>query len=265
MRVTYRSHGGNQAYWQTRWDSAGVDTGELRLDRYPGKYVEQTLRGLSVPGPILEAGCGAGRIVRHYRNCGRDIIGVDFIASALQLITRADPTVPLVVADIEKLPFPNAHFAAVLAFGLYHNIENGPEAAFRETRRIIRSDGLLCAAMRLDNLQNRGIDWLAERAETDGPKNFHKLNYTKDEWIRIVALCGFTVEKTYFVENMPFLYKYHFFRSRSQKKFDETRARGEGYHLSPFGRALQQTVTSMFPGSFCNAIVIIARAAPCPT
>ena len=260
MRVTYRSHGGNQTYWQARWDNVDADIGELRLDWYPGKYAEQTLRDLPVPGPILEAGCGAGRVVRYYRDRGRDIIGMDFIATALQKIARADPAVPLVAADIEKLPFSNGHFAAVLAFGLYHNLENGPEAAIRETRRVIRSDGLLCAAMRLDNLQNRGIDWIADRTAPDGPKKFHKSNYTKDEWVQMIGHRGFAVESVYFVENMPFLYKFRFFRKRSQKKFNETRGRSEGYQLSPLGNALQKTLVSLFPGSFCNAVVIIARA-----
>lgn len=260
MRISYRTHGGNKPYWEKRWNNVDADSGALNLDRYPGKYAEQTLNRLTVQGTILEAGCGAGRVLRYYHNRRRDIVGIDFIATALPKIGRADPTVPLVAADIEKLPFSNGEFAAVLAFGLYHNLENGPMAAITETRRVIKSDGLLCAAMRLDNLQNRVIDWIADRTAPAGPKYFHKSNYTKDEWVRMVSDCRFAIEEIYFVENMPFLYKFRFFRKRSQKQFDENRARSEGYQFSLLGNALQKTLVSLLPRSFCNGIVIIARA-----
>ncbi|MEE9250005.1 MAG: methyltransferase domain-containing protein [Alphaproteobacteria bacterium] len=237
-----------------------ADTGALNLDHYPGKYAEETFRRLSVPGPILEAGCGAGRVVRYYHSQGRDIVGMDFIALAVQTIHHADPIIPLIAADIERLPFRDRHFACVLAFGLYHNLEHGAERALRETRRVIKPNGLLCAAVRLDNVQNRVIDWLANRSGPEEKKHFHKINYTESELIDMFSSNGFSVEHVYFVENMPFLFKFRFFRADSQHNFSETKGRAEGYKLSALGNAVQNTLMSLFPASFCNAAVVIARA-----
>jgi len=260
MRISYRAHGGNKPYWEERWTNVEADSGTLNLTRYPGRYAEETLNRLDVQGPILEAGCGAGRVLRYYHGRGWNIIGMDFIATALRKIAQADPSIPMLAGDVEKLPFDDGRFAAVLAFGLYHNLERGPQAAIAETRRIIKAGGLLCAAMRLDNLQNWVIDWMAGRATRDAPKQFHKSNYTKQEWVQMFRACGFAIEETFFVENMPFLYKVRFLRHKSQRRFDENRGRGEGYRFSPLGNALQKALVSLFPGSFCNAIVVIARA-----
>ena len=139
MRLTYRTHGGSKAYWQQHWSQIPADDGALNLDRYPGRYAEAVMR--AVDGPVLEAGCGAGRVLLHYRRAGRQIVGMDFIEVAVRKIRHASAEVPLSVADVTGLPFADASFAGVLAFGLYHSLEHGVERAFAETRRIMRRAG----------------------------------------------------------------------------------------------------------------------------
>ena len=103
MRATYRSHGGVHSYWQARWETVPADEGTLNLTRYPGVYAEEVMS--RVDGPVLEAGCGAGRVVRHFHDLERDIIGLDYIPEVLGKIRNADSTVRLVGADVLKLPF----------------------------------------------------------------------------------------------------------------------------------------------------------------
>jgi SAM-dependent methyltransferase len=259
MRFTYRTHGGSKAYWHKRWDQIPADDGVLNLDRYPGRYAEAVMQ--AVDGPILEAGCGAGRVLLHYRRAGRPIVGMDFIEVALRKIRAASSEVPLSVADVTRLPFADESFAGVLAFGLYHSLEHGIEDAFAETRRIMRPGGLLCASMRADNLQNRVVDRIADRdAPADAERRFHKANYSRREFADMLAAAGFTLENMEYVENMPFLYKFPYFRHRDHQRFDEHRARGEGYKLSPLGQALQSTLIGLAPASFCNINVGTARA-----
>ena len=61
------------------------------------------------------------------------------------------------------------------------------------------------------------------------------------------------------VENMPFLYKFSFFREKRQKEFDENIARRDGYQLSILGNILQKFLINLFPNQFCNIYVIIAK------
>ncbi len=260
MRTSYRTHGGSLDYWQRRWDGVAVDSGAVNLVRYPGLYAEQVINAPRPDGPVLEAGCGAGRVLRHYHENGTRIIGMDFIASVLAAIHREDPTIPLVAGDITKLSFPDETFSAVLAFGLYHGLENGLNEAMADTRRVLKKGGVLCASMRLDNYQNRMTDRMADKSATTGASRFHKLNLTSAEFHALVSGAGFRVETVHYVENMSFLYKYPALRHASQRIFSESVARGAGYRFNLVGNFLQRTAMTLAPSRMANLAVITARA-----
>jgi len=259
MRKTYRAHGGNRAYWQGRWARIEADDGRLNPARYPGRQAEAVLS--RARGRVLEAGCGAGRVLLHYHGQGREIVGMDFVAGALAKVRGLSPGPPLVAADVSHMPFADASFGAVLAFGLYHNLEAGMAAALAETRRVMAAGGLLCASVRADSLENRLIDWWEGRKLENGERVFHKANYTRRELVAALAAAGFTVEAVAYEANMPFLYRFAGFRHPSQRRFDERRARAEGYRLSGLGAALQRALSSLFPAAFCSLLVVTARAA----
>ena len=150
-----------------------------------------------------------------------------------------------------------------MAFGLYHNLENGLEDAVSETHRVLKSNGVVCASFRADNIQTRLTDWLANRkrqicggAES---KVFHKMNLTNNEFSTLFSRNGFEVENIFPVENMPILYQFSFFRTKSHKKFNENIARSEGYKLSVLGQKLQNMLMKYLPNQFCNIYVLIAR------
>jgi SAM-dependent methyltransferase len=260
MRISYRAHGGALDYWQRRWDGVEVDSGAINLTRYPGQYAERVIKAQRPDGPVLEAGCGAGRVLRHYHDGGTKIIGLDFIASVLAAIRREDPTIPLAAGDITKLPFPDETFSAVLAFGLYHSLETGLEEAMADTRRVIKPGGLLCASMRLDNRQNRMTDRLAEKSAPEGERRFHKLNLTTAEFGDLVTNAGFKVVTVDYVENMSFLYKYSALRHASQRVFHESEARSAGYRFNAAGSILQRVAIALTPAQMANLAVVTARA-----
>lgn len=264
MRVTYRS-AGVQEYWAKRWADIPADQPMTNHNIYPLKYAEMTVQAND--GPILEAGCGAGRLLRHYKNRGFDIVGMDFIPAAVDKLKAVDPELRVEVGDITKLDYPDESFKYLLAFGLYHNLEFGLlQQALAETRRVLQPAGLVCASFRADNLQTRLTDWLAERRArrsglNSGPQMFHKLNLTRAEFIDLFRRAGFEILGAYPVENMPILYKFAFFRARSHRVFDENKARKEGYKLGCIGGFLQKTLMRWFAPHFCNIFVIIARKA----
>lgn len=262
MRITYRS-ADNKDYWTKRWADIPSDKPMENHDAYPLKYAEMAVA--SNDGPILEAGCGAGRILRYYHDRGYDIIGIDFIDVAIDKLRKSDPTLKVEVGDITRLRFADGAFKYVLAFGLYHNLERGLDEAVKETWRVLRKDGVVCASFRADNIQTRLTDWLADRrakAQTTGAsRSFHKMNLTRNEYVALFTRAGFTIDAVYPVENMPILYKFAFFRARSHKRFDENEARKDGYRLSGIGQLLQNAMMRAFPDQFCNIYVLLARRA----
>lgn len=261
MRITYR-YANNKDYWTKRWEDIPADEPMENLNAYPLKYAEMTIKDKN--GKILEAGCGAGRVVRYYHNRGFDILGLDFIEVAIKKLKAIDSTIKAEVGDITDLRFGDKTFKTILAFGLYHNLEHGLDKAIQETHRVLENDGLVCASFRADNIQTKLTDWLADRKvkrkNIDNKiRAFHKMNLTKNEYEKLFTRVGFVIDFIGPVENMPILYKFSFFRSAEHKQFDENKARAEGYRLSWFGQKLQNFLMRFFPNQFCNIYVVIAR------
>ena len=258
MRIAYRN-ANNKDYWTKRWADIPADAPMANSNVYPLKYAEQTVK--SKEGKILEAGCGAGRILRYYHDRGYNIIGMDFIDVAISKLKEIDSTLQVEVGDITNLQFADQSFKYVLAFGLYHNLEHGLDKAVAETHRVLERDGMVCASFRADNIQTRLTDWLANKKSKHNhqPKSFHKMNLTRSEYKALFSNAGFDVNSISPVENMPILYKFSIFRSSGHKVFDENKARMEGYRLSWFGQRLQNFLMRFFPDQFCNIYVLIAR------
>lgn len=266
MRVTYRSKD-TRLYWHERWENISADESAKNSDTYPLKYAEMTITSDS--GRILEAGCGAGRILRFYKGRGRSIVGMDYIRNAPRKLKEADRELLLNVGDIRNACYRDNCFKYVLAFGLYHNMPIlNLEQALTETFRLLESGGKLCASFRADNIQNYFIDIKKEQSEKLKLKGkgckaqfdcFHKLNLNRSELVQQFNRAGFDIEKVIPVENMPLLYHFPVFRATEQKRFSESLGRQKGYKLSPVGKAIQKILFTFFPKSFCNIFVIIAK------
>jgi SAM-dependent methyltransferase len=214
------------------------------------------------PGKILEAGCGAGRLLRHYTEKGWDIKGFDYIKSAISKLTTTYPQIRAEFGDIRNLKYADESFKYILAFGLYHNLEDGLSSAISETYRVLQKNGLVCASFRADNIQTKLVDWLQSRKnleDTRAKKEFHKMNLTAKEFCGLFEAVNMKIEFIFPVVNMPILYKFKYFRAQSHSIFNENKARSEGYLLSPLGKCLQKILMAIAPNQFCNLYVLIAR------
>ena len=213
-------------------------------------------------GKILEAGCGAGRLLRFYHLKGYDIIGIDFISVAIEKLKKIDSSLKVKVGDISNLEFEDETFNYVLAFGLYHNFEHNLDKSIAETFRVLKSEGQICASFRADNFQTKITDWLERYKNKKINQNelsFHKMNLKKSEFKKLFTKHGFNVKAIMPVENMPFLFKFKFFRAKAQKNFNEAIGREKGYKLSFLGNLFQKILITVFPNQFCNVFVMIAE------
>jgi SAM-dependent methyltransferase len=91
-------------------------------------------------GPVLDVGCGDGRLASLVRT-GVSWIGVD--SSAAQL--GANPYRPVVLADMRALPFPDGVFAEVTHLWCLYHVDD-PVVAIGEARRVLRSGGCYYAS-----------------------------------------------------------------------------------------------------------------------
>ena len=80
-------------------------------------------------GPVLELGCGTGRIALPIGRAGTPVVGIDLSARMLGRArtrvrrARLRRRVHLVRGDIRHLPFPDRHFALVMApYGILQSL-----------------------------------------------------------------------------------------------------------------------------------------------
>ncbi|MBI5521076.1 MAG: methyltransferase domain-containing protein [Desulfarculus sp.] len=118
---------------------------------HPPAYTFQQARWLArvcPPGPLLDLGCGSGRMLGPLSEAGfAPVAGLDCSPSMLGLARRACPDAPLVLADASQgLPLRSASFASIVSLhsSLIHLTRPGdPPRLLAEALRVLRPGGLL--------------------------------------------------------------------------------------------------------------------------
>lgn len=104
----------------------------------------------TVKGPILELGCGTGRVALPVARHGSTVIGIDRSASMLARArvrvrrARLGSRVKLLRGDIRHLPFPEKSFDLVMApYGILQSLldEKLLSATLKDVRRVLTKDG----------------------------------------------------------------------------------------------------------------------------
>ena len=89
---------------------------------------------------LLDAGCGAGLVIRKAAERGAVVSGLDATAELLEIAAERTPAADLHVGDIDELPFADDSFDVVTAF---NSIQYSPDPAHAvsELARVCRPGG----------------------------------------------------------------------------------------------------------------------------
>ncbi|MEP6782811.1 MAG: class I SAM-dependent methyltransferase, partial [Acidobacteriota bacterium] len=102
------------------------------------------------PAPILELGCGTGRVAIPVAKSGATVVGIDRSASMLARgrlrvrRARVGSHVKLIRGDIRHLPFPDRSFPLVMApYGILQSLldEKVLKATLKEVERVLARKG----------------------------------------------------------------------------------------------------------------------------
>ncbi|MFC1601608.1 class I SAM-dependent methyltransferase [Candidatus Sumerlaeota bacterium] len=89
--------------------------------------------------PVLDLGCGEGRLCRLLEDRGIPVVGVDNSPTMLSAVSSSR-----VLGDASDLPFRDAWFGAVAALYMLYHVPN-PLTALNESCRVLRAGGLFVA------------------------------------------------------------------------------------------------------------------------
>jgi ubiquinone/menaquinone biosynthesis C-methylase UbiE len=135
-------------------DAADLQTEFGLIDIY---VFDQLLRGNLHSGQsVLDAGCGPGRNAHYLMRQGAEVYGVDRdpaqidqIQARRANIAQSLPRSNFCVAELDDLPFPDAHFGAVICNSVLHFCAHEAhfEAIVSEMWRVLEPGGLYFARL----------------------------------------------------------------------------------------------------------------------
>lgn len=149
-----------------------------RLDKTPGGADDwlERWRGLleeDNDAPVLDLGCGAGEDARSLSRWGFKVVAADFSEKALELTSRRAPDAETKHVDLTQgLPFPDAHFGAIVAsLSLHYFPWPKTVEILADVRRCLVPGGHLLARL---NSTNDAYHAAAHKEETE--PNFYLVN-----------------------------------------------------------------------------------------
>ncbi|MEV0809604.1 class I SAM-dependent methyltransferase [Micromonospora sp. NPDC050200] len=121
----------------------------LPLDRAMlAAFAELVLAGGG--GPVLEVGCGPGRITRHLHDLGLDAAGLDLSPGMIAQARRDHPDLRFTEGSMLELDLPDGALAGLVAwYSVIHLPDDRLPAAFAEFHRVLAPGGQLLLAFQL--------------------------------------------------------------------------------------------------------------------
>jgi SAM-dependent methyltransferase len=123
------------------WEAAGADY-DRHFARLTRQSVDALLDAAAVAGGkrVLDVCCGPGMVAAAAAALGADATGIDFSAEVIRIAFAAVRGVEFHEGDAQSLPYPDAHFDAVVCgFGIIHLPD--PRRALAEMHRVLKPGG----------------------------------------------------------------------------------------------------------------------------
>jgi SAM-dependent methyltransferase len=147
---------------------------------------ERFLAGLRTAGPILDAGCGAGRDLSAFEERQVAIVGLDRSQGMLRESSAVAGS-PLACGDIRSLPFASGVFGGVWSMAsIVHLNQADSLEAISEFRRVLQSGGLAFLSVPC----GAGSEW---RDDGYGGRRWFSY-FTEPDVERLLSAAGFQVE-----------------------------------------------------------------------
>lgn len=158
MRKVYLPEGlkEDSEFWDDTWAECSIDDALKGVDQ---NFMDPIfLKYFPKSGKILEAGCGLGKFVIHYRKKGYDIEGIDFAGNTIDRLKKYDASLPVSTGDLTRLNCGDGHYKVYYSGGVIEHYEESPGPILDEAYRVLGKDGLLIVTVPCLNFIRRMED-----------------------------------------------------------------------------------------------------------
>jgi len=149
------------AQWWIDGFTGGVDP------EYEEQIIPLAVAELGSAGRVLDVGCGDGQVARALAAAGCAVTGIDPTARNLEVARER------VEGAADDLPFPDAHFDAVVACLVFEHIDD-VDAAIAEVARVLRPGGRFAFFLNHPLLQTPGSGWIDDHM-IDPPEQYWRI------------------------------------------------------------------------------------------
>ena len=172
--------------------------------------VPTVVRRLGHPaGPILDAGCGTGRITEAVVPLGQPVVAVDYSEACLRRMqqrTKGARVLP-VQSDLRNLPVRSEVMAAAISIEVHPHLRDGDRDRYlSELERVLRPGAPLSISTLNYNLVFRAWRAMGNGDAREGEhvlgNDYHYRRFDRDEFRRELA-AHFEVEELTGIRNIP--------------------------------------------------------------
>ncbi|GAB2637564.1 class I SAM-dependent methyltransferase [Kribbella swartbergensis] len=130
---------------RTSYDTVAAAYADLVQDGPPDEPVTLDLfTKLAGPGPVLDAGCGPGRLTGLLHERGLQVIGIDLSPGMIEVARRDHPDLDFRVGSMTALDLPDGELGGVISWwSIIHLPRDVVPQAFAEFHRVLASGGVL--------------------------------------------------------------------------------------------------------------------------